>query len=457
MSLVSKTNTATNKYELEIKVSAEDFEKACQKVYLRRVKKIEIPGFRKGKAPRKTIEKLYGEGFFYEEAVNDIYPTAIQEAVTESGLEIVCPPEVDVADISKENGVTFKAICTVKPEVTVKDYKGIKAAKDVKAVTDEDVNAEIDRMRDRNSRTITVEDRPAANGDTVVIDFEGFVDGVAFDGGKAEKFSLTLGSGQFIPGFEDQVIGHEAGEEFDVNVSFPEEYQATELAGKPAVFKVKIHEVKAKELPAADDEFAKDVSEYDTLDELKANIRKGMEEQNESRNELEVENALVDQIVESMEADIPACMIETRIDEMVRDFEFRLQQQGLKLKDYLKYIGGDEAKFREGFKEQAEKQVKIRLALEKVVELEKIEASDEDFDKEVNRIAEAYKMEADKVRAIVPEAEVRKDLAVNKAIDFIKSNAKVTAEKATKAKRTTKKAAAAKAEKTQENTEETAE
>ena len=223
------------------------------------------------------------------------------------------------------------------------------------------------------------------------------------------------------------------------------------------MFKVKIHEVKAKELPAADDEFAKDVSEYDTLDELKANIRKGMEEQNESRNELEVENALVDQIVESMEADIPACMIETRIDEMVRDFEFRLQQQGLKLKDYLKYIGGDEAKFREGFKEQAEKQVKIRLALEKVVELEKIEASDEDFDKEVNRIAEAYKMEADKVRAIVPEAEVRKDLAVNKAIDFIKSNAKVTAEKATKAKRTTKKAAAAKAEKTQENTEETAE
>ncbi len=456
MKLVKNEKLENNRHELQFSIDAETFNAAVNEAFKREAAKYNIPGFRKGKAPRHMIEKMFGADVFHYPAINDLFPAAYDAAVKESGIEPVDRPEAEVVSSSTEDGAVLKVTVTVKPEVKIGKYTGLKATKKPNTVEDADVDAEIDRMRERNARIVPREGK-AESGDTAVIDFEGFIDGVAFNGGKGEEFPLVLGSGQFIPGFEDQVIGHEAGEEFDVNVSFPEEYQATELAGKPAVFKVKIHEVKAKELPAADDEFAKDVSEYDTLDELKANIRKGMEEQNESRNELEVENALVDQIVESMEADIPACMIETRIDEMVRDFEFRLQQQGLKLKDYLKYIGGDEAKFREGFKEQAEKQVKIRLALEKVVELEKIEASDEDFDKEVNRIAEAYKMEADKVRAIVPEADVRKDLAVNKAIDFIKSNAKVTAEKATKAKRTTKKAAAAKAEKTQENTEETAE
>ena len=423
MSLVSKTNTATNKYELEIKVSAEDFEKACQKVYLRRVKKIEIPGFRKGKAPRKTIEKLYGEGFFYEEAVNDIYPTAIQEAVTESGLEIVCPPEVDVADISKENGVTFKAVCTVKPEVTVKDYKGIKAAKEVKAVTDEDVNAEIDRMRDRNSRTITVEDRAAANGDTVVIDFEGFVDGVAFDGGKAEKFSLTLGSGQFIPGFEDQVVGHSTGDEFDVNVTFPEEYHAENLKGKPAVFKIKLHEITAKELPEADDEFAKDASEFDTLDELKADIRKKLEDANERAASTEFENKLIDTVIENMEGEIPTEMYEVRIDEMIRDFEYRLQSQGMSLDLYLQYTGMNRNSFRKTFEAQAQRQVKIRLALEKIVELENIVPTEEEVEQEYTRLAEGYKMDVERLKGLIPAADVTKDVAVNKASDMIRDSA----------------------------------
>ena len=423
MSLVSKTNTATNKYELEIKVSAEDFEKACQKVYLRRVKKIEIPGFRKGKAPRKTIEKLYGEGFFYEEAVNDIYPTAIQEAVTESGLEIVCPPEVDVADISKENGVTFKAVCTTKPEVSIKDYKGIKASKEVKEVTDEDITAEIDRLRNRNARTITVEGRPAENGDSVIIDFEGFVDDVAFEGGKAEKFNLTLGSGQFIPGFEDQIVGHNAGDAFDVNVTFPEDYHAEELKGKPAVFKVVLHEINAKELPEVDDEFAKDVSEFDTLDALKEDIRKRLAEANEKTASDAFENKLIDTVIENLEGEIPEEMYEVQIDEMIRDFEYRLNQQGLELNMYLQYTGMNRDSFRKTFEAQAQRRVKVRLALEKIVELEKIEATEEEIEKEYARLAEAYKMDVEKIKGIIPSADVAKDIASNKAIDLIRDSA----------------------------------
>ena len=423
MSLVSKNNTATNKFELEFTVSPEEFEKACQKVYQRRVKKIEIPGFRKGKAPRKTIEKLYGEGFFYEEAVNDLYPGAVQEAVKESELEIVCPPEVEVTEVSHEKGVTFKAICTVKPEVTVKDYKGIKAAKEVKEVTDEDVNAEIDRMRDRNGRTITVEDRPAQNGDTVVIDFEGFMDGVAFEGGKGEKFSLTLGSGQFIPGFEDQVVGHSTGEEFDINVTFPEEYHAENLKGKPAVFKIKLHEINAKELPEADDEFAKDASEFDTLDELKADIRKKLEDANERTASNEFENKLIDTVIENMEGEIPTEMYEVRIDEMIRDFEYRLQSQGMSLDLYLQYTGMNRNSFRKTFEAQAQRQVKIRLALEKIVELENIVPTEEEVEQEYTRLAEGYKMDVERLKGLIPAADVTKDVAVNKASDMIRDSA----------------------------------
>lgn len=429
MNLVKSEKLEKNQHELQFSIDAASFNDAIAKAYKREAGKYNIPGFRKGKAPRHMIEKMYGEDVFQYSAVNDLFPAEYDKAVEASGIEPVDRPEVDIVSMNTEDGVVLKAVVTVKPEMKVGNYIGLKAEKAANTVEDAAVDAEVNRLRERNARLVAREGK-AQDGDITDIDFEGFVDGEAFDGGKGEHFSLTLGSGQFIPGFEEQIVGHEAGEEFDVNVTFPEDYHAKELAGKAAVFKVKLNEVQYKELPVADDEFAKDVSEYDTLDEFKASIRKNMEEAAEKQAELEVENALVDQLVATLEGDIPPVMIETRIDEMVRDFDYRLSQQGLRLADYLKYIGGDEAKFREGFKEQAEKQVKMRLALEAVAKAENIEASEEDFENEVKRIADTYKMEVEKVRSIIPAAEVKKDLAVNKAIDFIKSKAEITAKKA---------------------------
>lgn len=429
MNLVKSEKLEKNQHELQFSIDAASFNDAIAKAYKREAGKYNIPGFRKGKAPRHMIEKMYGEDVFQYSAVNDLFPAEYDKAVEASGIEPVDRPEVDIISMNTEDGVVLKAVVTVKPEMKVGNYIGLKAEKAANTVEDAAVDAEVNRLRERNARLVAREGK-AQDGDITDIDFEGFVDGEAFDGGKGEHFSLTLGSGQFIPGFEEQIVGHEAGEEFDVNVTFPEDYHAKELAGKAAVFKVKLNEVQYKELPVADDEFAKDVSEYDTLDEFKASIRKNMEEAAEKQAELEVENALVDQLVATLEGDIPPVMIETRIDEMVRDFDYRLSQQGLRLADYLKYIGGDEAKFREGFKEQAEKQVKMRLALEAVAKAENIEASEEDFENEVKRIADTYKMEVEKVRSIIPVAEVKKDLAVNKAIDFIKSKAEITAKKA---------------------------
>ena len=429
MNLVKSEKLEKNQHELQFSIDAASFNDAIAKAYKREAGKYNIPGFRKGKAPRHMIEKMYGEDVFQYSAVNDLFPAEYDKAVEASGIEPVDRPEVDIVSMNTEDGVVLKAVVTVKPEMKVGNYIGLKAEKAANTVEDAAVDAEVNRLRKRNARLVAREGK-AQDGDITDIDFEGFVDGEAFDGGKGEHFSLTLGSGQFIPGFEEQIVGHEAGEEFDVNVTFPEDYHAKELAGKAAVFKVKLNEVQYKELPVADDEFAKDVSEYDTLDEFKASIRKNMEEAAEKQAELEVENALVDQLVATLEGDIPPVMIETRIDEMVRDFDYRLSQQGLRLADYLKYIGGDEAKFREGFKEQAEKQVKMRLALEAVAKAENIEASEEDFENEVKRIADTYKMEVEKVRSIIPVAEVKKDLAVNKAIDFIKSKAEITAKKA---------------------------
>ena len=429
MNLVKSEKLEKNQHELQFSIDAASFNDAIAKAYKREAGKYNIPGFRKGKAPRYMIEKMYGEDVFQYSAVNDLFPAEYDKAVEASGIEPVDRPEVDIVSMNTEDGVVLKAVVTVKPEMKVGNYIGLKAEKAANTVEDAAVDAEVNRLRERNARLVAREGK-AQDGDITDIDFEGFVDGEAFDGGKGEHFSLTLGSGQFIPGFEEQIVGHEAGEEFDVNVTFPEDYHAKELAGKAAVFKVKLNEVQYKELPVADDEFAKDVSEYDTLDEFKASIRKNMEEAAEKQAELEVENALVDQLVATLEGDIPPVMIETRIDEMVRDFDYRLSQQGLRLADYLKYIGGDEAKFREGFKEQAEKQVKMRLALEAVAKAENIEASEEDFENEVKRIADTYKMEVEKVRSIIPVAEVKKDLAVNKAIDFIKSKAEITAKKA---------------------------
>lgn len=431
MNLVKSEKLEKNQHELQFSIDAASFNDAIAKAYKREAGKYNIPGFRKGKAPRHMIEKMYGEDVFQYSAVNDLFPSEYDKAVEASGIEPVDRPEVDIVSMNTADGVVLKAVVTVKPEMKVGSYIGLKAEKAANTVEDAAVDAEVDRLRERNARLVAREGK-AQEGDITDIDFEGFVDGEAFDGGKGEHFSLTLGSGQFIPGFEEQVAGHEAGEEFEVKVTFPEDYHAKELAGKAAVFKVKLNEVQYKELPAADDEFAKDVSEYDTLEEFKASIRKNMEESAEKQAELEVENALVDQLVATLEGDIPPVMIETRIDEMVRDFDYRLSQQGLRLADYLKYIGGDEAKFREGFKEQAEKQVKMRLALEAVAKAENIEASEEDFENEVKRIADTYKMEVEKVRSIIPVAEVKKDLAVNKAIDFIKSKAEITAKKAEK-------------------------
>ena len=425
MKLVKSESLEKSMHELQFAIDAETFKAAIDKAFKREGKKYTVPGFRKGHAPRSVIEKMYGADIFHYEAINDLFPEAFEEAVKETGIQVVGRPEADVVSESLEEGVVLKAVVPVKPEIKLGNYAGLTAEKLVHTVKDEDVDAELARMQDRNARIVTREGK-AENGDTADLDFEGFVDGVAFDGGKAEHYNLVLGSGNFIPGFEDQVVGHAAGEEFDVNVTFPEEYQAKELAGKPAVFKIKLHEVKMKELPALDDEFAKDVSEYDTLDELKNSIRTGMQERNDQQANMAVEDNLVNQVIETIEGDIPEAMYESRMDDMVRDFEYRLAQQGLKLEMYLQYLGQTMDQFRASFKEQAEKQVKIRLALEKIAELEKITASDEDFEAEMKRIADAYKMEVEKVKELVSADEVKKDLAVNKAIDFIKEKAVIT-------------------------------
>lgn len=433
MNLVKSEKLEKSMHELQFSVDAETFKAAIDKAFKREGKKYNVPGFRKGHAPRTVIEKMYGADIFHYDAINDLFPEAYEAAVKEAAIEPVGRPEADVVSENLEEGVVLKVTVPVKPEIKVGGYTGLKATKNVNTVDDADVDAELARMQDRNARIVTREGA-AENGDTADLDFEGFVDGEAFEGGKAEHYSLVLGSGSFIPGFEEQVVGHAAGEEFDVNVTFPEEYQAAELAGKAAVFKIKLHEVKTKEMPVLDDEFAKDVSEYDTLDELKASIRKGMEEQNEKQASLQVENDLVDQVIGTIEGDIPDAMYESRLDELVRDFEYRLQQQGLKLEMYLQYMGQTMETFRASFKEQAEKQVKIRLALEAVAAQEKIEASQEDFEAEMQRIADAYKMEAEKVKELVSEAEVKKDLAVNKAIDFIKEKAEIIENKVAKDK-----------------------
>lgn len=425
MSLQATNKIDTNKYELTIKVDAEAFEAAIQKAYKKNIKKINVPGFRQGKAPRKMVEKLYGEGIFFEDAINDLYPEALADAIKESNLVVVAPPQVEAKEVSAENGFEFVATCITKPEVTVKDYKGIEVEKSKAEVTDEEIDKRVNAVRERNARLINVIDRASQNGDTLVFDFDGYVDGVAFDGGKAEKFSLELGSGQFIPGFEDQLVDRNVNDEFDVNVTFPEEYHAEELKGKPAVFKCKVHEIKAKELPELDDEFAKDVSEFDTLDEYKADLKAKMLEQAQKAADTEVENKLIDKVIENMEADIPEEMYEARIDEMLQDFEYRLQSQGLNLKDYLGYTGMELDSFRLTFKEQAEKQVKIRLALEKIVELENIVPSDEDLEEEYKKIAEAYKMETEKIKDLIPHDDFVADIAVNKAIDMIKESANI--------------------------------
>ena len=424
MNLISCEKLEKSMVELQFSIDAETFKAAVNNAFKREGKKYAIPGFRKGKAPRHMIEKMYGSDIFHYDAVNDLFPEAYEAAVKEAKIDVVGRPDPEVVSMSEDEGATLKVKVAVKPEVELGEYAGLTVTKEAKNVNEADVDAEVKRMQDRNGRLLTREGA-AENGDTVDIDFEGFVDGKAFEGGKAEHYSLVLGSGSFIPGFEDQVVGHSAGEEFDVNVKFPEEYGAAELAGKDATFKIKLHEVKYKELPALDDDFAKDVSEYDTLDELKDSIRNNIKTNLDKQAEQKVENDLMDQVIANMKADIPDAMVDSRIDELVQDFEYRISQQGLKLADYLKYMGMNIEQFRAQFKEQADKQVKMRLAMEAIVAKEGITASDEEFEEEVKRIADAYKMEADKVKSIVDAAAVKADLAINKAIDFVKEKANV--------------------------------
>jgi len=426
MELIRNEKVAENTVEIEFKVPAEEFEAALSRVFRKASKEITVPGFRKGKAPRNMVEKLYGEEIFFNDAIDELLPMAYEEAVKAAEAVVVAQPEIEVVSCTKADGFTVKAVLTVYPEVTLGEYKGLKAEKKVIPVTDEVVEADLLNMQDRNARLVSVSDRAAQLDDTANIDFEGFCDGVAFEGGKGEGFDLLLGSGQFIPGFEEQIVGHEIGEEFDVNVTFPEEYHAEELSGKPAVFKTKINELKVKELPELDDEFAKDVSEFDTLEELKADIKAMREKEADSAAEMDVENKLVQQVVEGMQANIPEGMIEVRIDETVRDFDNRLQQQGLNLETYLQYTQMTLESFRKTFREQAEEQVKIRLALEAVVKAEGITASDEEYEEELMKAATAYNYPITELRKMIPVEEVKHDLAVQKAIDFIKANAEIT-------------------------------
>lgn len=423
MSLKATNNVETNKYELEIEISAEDFEAAIEKAYLKARKNIAMPGFRKGKAPRKLIEKEYGEQVFFEDAVNLLYAPVVNGEVEESGLELVTRPEVEVTEISKENGVKLKATCITKPEVEVKDYKGIEVEKVVNPVTDEDINKQLDALREKNVTVETVDDRAAENGDDVVIDFEGFKDDVAFEGGKAEDFTLSLGSGQFIPGFEDQIVGHNAGEDFDINVTFPEEYQVKELAGAPAVFKIKLKSISKKVMPELDDDMVKDSTEFDTVDEYKADVKKKLEEANEKHADSEVEAKIFDKVIENMTAEIPQVMFDNRVNEMISELEQRLAPQGISLDLYMQYTGQTIDTVKKAYAEQAEKQVKLRLALEKIAKLENIEVTEDELKAEFDKLAEAYKLDVDQIKQFIHDDDLKKDIAVGKAVDLIKDEA----------------------------------
>lgn len=423
MALKSSNKVDTNTYEIEVTVSSDAFKEACKQAYLKGKKNIQLPGFRKGKATQGMIEKMYGEGAFYEEALDIVYPEAVSSAIEEAELKVVDAPfDLEIPVMSKEEGVEMKMKVTTYPEVKLGEYKGLKAVKLPTEATDEDVENELKQMQERNSRLIDVTDRNAEMGDTATIDFEGFTDGVAFEGGKGENYPLELGSGSFIPGFEEQVAGHAVDEEFDVNVTFPEEY-AEELAGKDAVFKCKIHEIKTKELPELDDEFAKDVSEFDTLDEIKEDLKKQIAEKKEKDAKIDLENQLLEQVVENMEVEIPECMFTKRTDEMVQEYNYRLQMQGLNLETYLQYMGQDMNTFKASFKEGAEKQVKVSVALAAIMETENIEVSDEEIDAEAAKIGEQYGMDVDQVKKAVPAEQLTEDIKRNKAVDLIVESA----------------------------------
>jgi len=424
MSLKSMNKPTGNTVELEISIDRASFDKATEAAYRKNVGKMNVPGFRKGKAPRAIVEKMYGKAVFYDEAINALLPEAYESALKECGEEPVGQAEFDIVTIEDE--VVIKATFPVKPEVTVKEYKGYAVERTVAPTTDEEVDAEIAQVRARNSRTVDVTDRAAQNGDIAVIDYEGSVDGVPFDGGKGEKYNLTLGSGQFIPGFEDQIVGHNAGDAFDVNVTFPTEYHAAELAGKEAVFKTVLHEIKFNELPELDDDFAKDVSEFDTFAEYKADVAAKITERHNKAADNEMEEKLIDALIENLEADIPEAMFVNETENQLRDYDNRLRMQGLDLGTYLKYTGMNLDAMREQLRPRAERQVKTRLALEKIAALENLTATEEDVENEFKKIAEMYGVELDQVKAQITPDMIEADIKVGKAVDFVKANAVVT-------------------------------
>ena len=442
--LKSANKTETNIYTLEVSVSGEDFNKAILQAYNKQKNKIQLPGFRKGKAPLKMIEKFYGEGVFYEDALDIVYPGVVGDAIKEAGIEpVAAPHDLDVTKIGKD-GVEMTMKVTVKPEISIDNYKGIEADKGDASVCADDVKKELASMQERNARVVTVDDRKAKKNDIAVIDFEGFVDGVAFDGGKGENYELTLGSGQFIPGFEEQIIGHKTGDEFDVNVTFPTEY-TPELAGKEAVFKVVLHEIKMKELPTLDDDFAKDVDdEVDTLAELKKKIKAELSDKKKEDVEKDFESAVLEKVVDLVEGEIPEVMYDNKLEDDVKDYENRLAQQGIPLDTYLQYMGMDRDKFKESMRDNAVKQVKLQLAVEKIAELQKIEATDEEAEAQLKEMAYMYQLDVEQVKKWVNIEDVKKDVVGKKTVDFLVANAKAIV--AEKPKKTTKKAAAKKEE-----------
>ena len=411
-----------NAYELVVSVDGETFEKAINKVYKKEVKKINIQGFRKGKAPRRIIEKMYGTEVFYDDAMQDCYPEALYAAAEEAGVKIVAVESLEAIEASAA-GFTFKAQVIVEPEMEIDGYKGIEIEKKSTEVTDELIEKEIEQVRERNSRLVTVEDRAAENGDTAVIDFEGFVDGEAFEGGKSEGYNLSLGSGNFIPGFEEQIVGHKAGEEFSIFVNFPEEYQAEKLQGKEAEFKIVLHEIKTKELPEVDDEFVQDVSDKETLEEYKEELRETVGKRLVDEAEKDVDDKIAEKLMELVQGEIPEAMYENQTNEMIREFENRLRSQGLDMDTYMRYMGMDVNALKGMYRTDAEKRVKLRLALETIAKKENIEVTEADLDEEYGKLAETYKMDVDKVKAAIAADSLSEDVRVQKALDLVKASA----------------------------------
>ena len=417
-----------NMAKLTVEVSAEDFKAAIKKAYNKTKNRFAIPGFRKGKASQAVIEKMYGEAVFYEDAADEAINSTYAEAMKESGLDIVSRPEITVEQIGKDQAFIYSALVAVKPEVTLGEYKGVEVEKADAAVTAEDVEAELKRVQEQNARLLTVEDRPVADGDQTVIDFEGFVDGKGFEGGKAEDYPLTIGSHSFIDTFEEQLIGKNIGEECEVNVTFPTEYHAAELAGKPAMFKVTVKEIKVKELPALDDEFASEVSEFDTLDEYKQDIEKKLQERKEKAAASQNEDRVVAKVVENASMEIPEKMIDAQVDNMLRETAQRMQSQGLSMDLYMKYTGMNVDQMKDQLRPDAVKRIQTRLVLEAVVKAENIETSEEKLDEEIAKMAEAYKMEADKLKSYMTDSDkdqMKQDLAVQAAVDLLVSEAKL--------------------------------